>query len=132
MVRSVLSVLAGVAALTAASFAIEAVVNPLLLRAFPGALPGPAALASNHWVRAFTVVYGFICVAAGGYVSARIARRFPIRRDCDGNSSGWPDDSGDAIAGRKPCFTTAMDHDCYPERPSCTGGRITVQGKETR
>jgi hypothetical protein len=79
MVRSVLSVLAGIVALTAASFAIEAVVNPLLLRAFPEALPGPAALASNHWVRAFTFAYGLICVAAGGYVSAWIARRFPIR-----------------------------------------------------
>jgi hypothetical protein len=47
MFRSVLSVLAGIAVLTAASFAIEAAVNPLLLGAFPQALPSTAALASN-------------------------------------------------------------------------------------
>ena len=79
MLRSVLSVLAGIAVLTAASFAIEAVVNPLLLRAFPQALPSPAALSSNSWVRMVTFAYGLICVAAGGYVAARIARRLPIR-----------------------------------------------------
>jgi hypothetical protein len=79
MLRSVLSVLAGIAVLTAVSFAIEAVVNPLLLRAFPQALPSPAALSSNQWVRVSTFVYGLTCVAAGGYVAARIARRSPIR-----------------------------------------------------
>jgi len=79
MLRSVLSVLAGIAVLTAASFAIEAVVNPLLLRAFPQALPSPAALASNPWVRMFTFAYGLTCVAAGGYVAARIARRLPVQ-----------------------------------------------------
>jgi hypothetical protein len=79
MFRSVLSVLAGIVVLTAASFAIEAVANPLLLRMFPHALPSPAVLSSNPWVRTFTFAYGFACVAAGGYVAARIARRFPIR-----------------------------------------------------
>ncbi len=79
MLRGVLSVLAGIAVLTAVSFAIEAVVNPLLLRAFPQALPSPAALSSNQWVRVSTFVYGLTCVAAGGYVAARIARRSPIR-----------------------------------------------------
>jgi hypothetical protein len=79
MLRSVLSVLAGIAILTAASFAIEAVVNPLLLRAFPQALPSPAALSSNQWVRLLTFAYGLTCVAAGGYVAARIARRLPIQ-----------------------------------------------------
>jgi hypothetical protein len=49
MVRSILSVLAGIAVLTLASFAIEAALNPLLLQAFPEALPGPEALASNPW-----------------------------------------------------------------------------------
>ena len=78
MFRSVLSVLAGIAVLTAASFAIEAVVNPLLLRAFPHALPSPAALSSNPWVRALTYTYGLTCVAAGGYVAAQIARRIPV------------------------------------------------------
>ena len=79
MLRSVLSVLAGIAILTAASFAIEAVVNPLLLRAFPQALPSMAALASNPWVRMFTFAYGLTCVAGGGYAAARIARRLPVK-----------------------------------------------------
>jgi hypothetical protein len=79
MLRSVLSVLAGIAILTAASFAIEAVVNSLLLWAFPQALPTPEALASNQWVRMFTFAYGLTCVAAGGYAAARIARRLPVR-----------------------------------------------------
>ena len=67
------------AVLTALSFAIEAVVNPLLLRIFPQALPGPEALSTNPWVRALTFSYGFVCVAAGGYVAARVARRLPLR-----------------------------------------------------
>jgi hypothetical protein len=79
MLRSVLSVLAGIAVLTAASFAVEVLVNPLLLRAFPQALPSPAALSSNQWVRMLTYAYGLTCVAAGGYVAARIARRLPIK-----------------------------------------------------
>jgi hypothetical protein len=79
MVRSVLSVLAGIAVLTALSFAIEAAVDPLLLRAFPQALPGPGALSTNPWVRALTFSYGLACVAAGGYFAARIGRRQPMR-----------------------------------------------------
>jgi hypothetical protein len=78
MVRSVLSVLAGIAVLTATSFAIEAALNPLLMRAFPEALPDPEALSSNPWVRAITFGYGLLCVAAGGYVAARVARRRPV------------------------------------------------------
>ena len=78
MLRSVLSILAGIAVLTAASFAIEGAVDPLLLRLFPEALPGPAALSTNQWVKAFTFAYGLMCVAAGGYVTARIARQRPI------------------------------------------------------
>ena len=78
MVRSVLSVLAGIAVLTLASFAIEAALNPLLLQAFPEALPGPEALASNPWVRALTFAYGLLCVATGGYIAARVARRLPV------------------------------------------------------
>jgi hypothetical protein len=79
MIRSILAVLAGIAVLTAASFAIEAAVDPLLLRLFPRALPDPAALSTNQWVRTFTFAYGLLCVASGGYVAARIARRLPIR-----------------------------------------------------
>jgi hypothetical protein len=78
MVRSVLSVLAGIAVLTVASFAIEAALNPLLLRVFPEALPGPEALSSNAWVRALTFAYGLMCVTAGGYIAARAARRLPV------------------------------------------------------
>lgn len=79
MLRSFLSVLAGIAVLTVASFAIEAAVDWLLLRVFPQSLPGPDALSSNLWVRGLTFMYGFMCVAAGGYVAARIARRLPIK-----------------------------------------------------
>ena len=79
MVRSVVSVLAGIAVLTVASFAIEAALNPLLLRVFPAALPGPEALSANVWVRALTFTYGLICVAAGGYVAAVVARRLPVK-----------------------------------------------------
>jgi hypothetical protein len=79
MLRSVLSVLAGIAVLTATSFAIEAAVDPLLLRAVPQALASPKALSANQWVRTLTFAYGFLSVAAGGYVAARLARRLPIR-----------------------------------------------------
>jgi hypothetical protein len=78
MVRSVLSVLAGIAVLTVASFAIEMALDPLLIRAFPDSLPGPEALSSNPWVRALTFAYGLLCVAAGGYIAARVARRLPV------------------------------------------------------
>lgn len=79
MLRSVVSVLAGIAGLTVASFAIEAMLNPLLLRVFSDALPGQEALSSNQWVRALTFAYGLICVAAGGYITARIAERVPVQ-----------------------------------------------------
>jgi MFS family permease len=74
-----LSVLAGIVVLTVASFAIEAVLNPLLLWVFPEALPGPEALSSNPWVRTLMFAYGLMCVAAGGYVTAWIARRLPVQ-----------------------------------------------------
>lgn len=79
MVRSVWSVLCGIAMLIVVSFAIEAVVDPLLRWAFPEALPGPEALSSNLWVKALTFAYGLTCVAAGGYVTARVARRKPVK-----------------------------------------------------
>lgn len=79
MLRSVLSVLAGIAVLTVASFAIEAALDPLLLRAFPDALRGPEALSENLWVRTLTFTYGLMCVSAGGYVTVWIARRLPMR-----------------------------------------------------
>ena len=67
MLRSVLAVIAGIVVLTAASFAIEAALGPWLLRTFP------------HEARALTFSYGMLCVAAGGYVAALLARRLPIR-----------------------------------------------------
>lgn len=73
-----MAVLAGIVALTVISFAIEGVLDPLLLRAFPQALPTQAALSANLWVRGLTFSYGMSCVAAGGYVAARVARRLPI------------------------------------------------------
>jgi hypothetical protein len=68
-----------IAVLTVTSFAIEAAVDPLLLRVFRQALPDPAALSTNHWIKTLTFAYGLICVALGGYVAARIARRLPIK-----------------------------------------------------
>jgi hypothetical protein len=78
MIRSLLSVLAGIVVLTLASFAIEAALDPLLLWAFPKALPGPEALQGNPWVRVLMFAYGFVCVAAGGYVASRVAGRMPL------------------------------------------------------
>jgi hypothetical protein len=47
MIRSVLAVLAGIAALTVTAFAIEAAANPLLMKMFPSALPNEAAGRAN-------------------------------------------------------------------------------------
>ena len=69
MFRSLLSVLAGIVVLTAASFAIEAAVDFLL----------PRPLSANGWARTLTYAYGTLCVTAGGYVTARIARHSPVR-----------------------------------------------------
>jgi hypothetical protein len=78
MVRSILAVIAGIAVLTVASFAIEAAVDPLLLHAFPQALPNRAALSYNLPASLLLFAYTSVCVAAGGYVAAWIARRSPV------------------------------------------------------
>jgi len=78
MIRSVLALLAGIVVLTVASFAIEAVANPLMMRMFPHALPNEAALSHSVPVRLFMFVYTALCVAAGGYVTAWVARRSPV------------------------------------------------------
>jgi len=78
MVRSILAVIAGIAALTASSFAIEAVVDPILLHAFPQALPNRAAISSNLPASIVLFVYTSACVVLGGYVAAWIARRSPV------------------------------------------------------
>jgi len=78
MIRSILAVLAGIAALTITSFAIEAIANPLLMWMFPQALPNEAALAVNQPARLFLYTYSTLCIACGGYVTAWVARRSPI------------------------------------------------------
>jgi hypothetical protein len=75
MIRSILAVLAGIAALTITSFAIEAVANPLLMWMFPQALPNETALSTNQPARLFLYTYSTVCIACGGYVTAWIARR---------------------------------------------------------
>jgi hypothetical protein len=79
MIRSILAVLAGIAVILVTSFGIEAAVNPLLMRLFPDALPNEAAMSHNAAAWLFTFAYTFLCVVAGGYITARLASRFPIR-----------------------------------------------------
>ena len=79
MLRSVLVVLAGIAVLTVTSFAIEAVANPLMLKMFPQALPNEAAISHNGMAALFMAAYTTLCIAFGGYVTAWLASRFPVR-----------------------------------------------------
>jgi len=79
MIRSALAVLAGIAALTVTSFAIEAAADPLLMRMFPQALPTREAIGQNAWSSLFMYAYTALCVAFGGYVTAWIAKRAPVR-----------------------------------------------------
>jgi hypothetical protein len=69
MIRSALAVLAGILALTVSSFAIEAVVNPLMTQVMIQKVPA----------RIFTLAYTLLCVAAGGYVTAWLAHRAEVR-----------------------------------------------------
>jgi hypothetical protein len=78
MVRSILAVIAGIATLTATSFAIEAAADPILMRLFPHALPNRPAISHNLASAVFLLAYTSACVAAGGYVTAWIARRSPV------------------------------------------------------
>jgi hypothetical protein len=79
MLRKLLAVLAGIVVLTAASFAIEYALTPLLLKMFPQALPDAGAFRNNAWVKVTTFAYGFLCVAAGGYVTGLIAGKSPVK-----------------------------------------------------
>jgi hypothetical protein len=79
VVRSILAVLAGIAVLTITSFAIEAAADPLLLRMFPGALPNRNAISYNLPASLFMLAYTMCCIAAGGYVTAWLARRAAVR-----------------------------------------------------
>ncbi|MGH8216998.1 MAG: hypothetical protein ACREUT_00295 [Steroidobacteraceae bacterium] len=78
MLRSVLAILAGVATLTAISFGIEAIANPLLMRLFPASLPTQFALSHSLPVKLFGFAYGALSIAAGGYIAAWIGGRAPI------------------------------------------------------
>ena len=65
--------------MTATSFAIEALADPLMLRIFPHALPSRAALSHNLPASLFLFGYTSLCVIAGGYVTAWLAQRSPVR-----------------------------------------------------
>lgn len=78
MFRSVLAILAGIVALTAASFAIEAVVNPLLMHLFPRALPDAAALSRSVPAHLVMFAYTFASVVLGGYVTAWMVKSAPV------------------------------------------------------
>ncbi len=78
MIRSALAVLAGIVTLTIASFAIEAAADPLMMRLFPYALPNRAAISHNLPATLFLFAYTALCVAAGGYVTAWLARHRPV------------------------------------------------------
>lgn len=78
MIRSIAAVLAGLIVLTATSFAVEWAVDPLLLRLFPRALPNASALEANLYAALLMYFYTALCVAAGGYVTARVARHAPV------------------------------------------------------
>jgi peptidoglycan/LPS O-acetylase OafA/YrhL len=65
MIRSALAVLAGILVLTVVSFAIEAVANPFLIQNVPA--------------RMFTLAYTMLCVSAGGYVTAWLARSSEVK-----------------------------------------------------
>jgi len=68
--RSIFGVLGGIVVLTVLSFAIEWAVDPILLRLFPRALPDPSALNTELYASLLMYVYTFLCVVAGGYVTA--------------------------------------------------------------
>jgi hypothetical protein len=78
MFRSILAILAGIAALTVASFAIEAVADPLMMRLFPHALPDAAALSRSVPAHLVMFTYTFASIVLGGYVTAWIARRAAV------------------------------------------------------
>lgn len=79
ILRSILGVLAGIVVLTIASFAIEAVADPIMMRMFPNALPNHAALESNLPASIFLFFYTSLCLVLGAYVAAWIAGRAPVR-----------------------------------------------------
>jgi hypothetical protein len=79
MIRSIASVLLGLAVIIVTSFGIEAAATPPLMMMFPDALPNEVAMSHNAAVLIFTFVYTFFCVVAGGYVTAWLASRSAVR-----------------------------------------------------
>jgi hypothetical protein len=79
MIRSVLAVLAGIAALTVTSFAIEAVADLLMMWMFPHSLPNRAAIGQSLPASLFLFHYTALCVACGGYVTAWLVKRSPVQ-----------------------------------------------------
>lgn len=77
--RSVLAVLTGIVVLTLLTFAIEASTTPLLMDAFPSALPTKEAFQRNVPVKILILVYSTLCMCAAGYITAWIARRNELR-----------------------------------------------------
>jgi hypothetical protein len=76
---SIAAIIAGIIVLTALSFAIEAVANPLMMRLFPHALPNASALKNSVAAHIVMFAYTFLSIVAGGYVTAWIAREHPVR-----------------------------------------------------
>jgi hypothetical protein len=77
MVRSILAIVAGLIVLTIASFSIEFSVNYALL--LSGAFPDQASLDASVPLKLFMMTYTFLCVAAGGYATARLAPHSPAK-----------------------------------------------------
>ncbi len=78
MIRSVLAVIAGIAALTVTSFAIEWLTEPVLASVFPDAR-SEGATSHNEVRKLIMFLYSTLCMACGGYVTAWIARGSEIR-----------------------------------------------------
>jgi hypothetical protein len=128
MIRSVLSILAGIAVLTVASFAIEAALNPLLRRAFPETQPGSEALSSNPWSGHSRLPTGsFVWPPENIYNGSCRPVATGSARGRNGQHSGRSHDCGSAVASRKPRFTVAVVLNCHPEYPRRTRGRISLQ-----
>lgn len=79
MIRGILAVFSGIVVLTILTFAIEAATTPLLMNAFPSALPAKEAFQRNVPVKFFVLAYSALCMCAAGYVTAWIARRNELR-----------------------------------------------------
>jgi hypothetical protein len=88
-------------------------------------LSPPVPVAAGQWPAVGEHrAYGLMCVAArgirgGSYYAATTGPA----RCCDGDSSAGSNDHGNAVAGREPCFATAVDRHCHSERTGGHGGR---------